>query len=478
VDDALQLRLRLGSHLAKHLREALHSQKGYTCTVGISTNKVLSKLVGNLHKPCNQTTLLPPYTPDHDAIPDNVTSFMDDHEVGKVPGIGFKLAQKLRAHVLQRQPELDESLVYGGTKETVTVKDVRTYPGMSAEALERILGGPGMPHGVGAKTWDLLNGCDESEVSQARTVPTQISLEDSYSRLESMSEVVGELRTLAKSLIRRMHIDLLEDDEAPLIDNTTTNFAKKRWLAFPKTIRLTTRPRPPQNPNGTRNRALARISRSGPMPNFIFNLNESVDSLAERLAMEILIPLFRKLHPEKSGWNLSLINIAAANMVEGSSDKGGVGRDIAKMFARQDDVLKEFRVQEESEGIKTEDKGFDDDPHSYSVPTGIQQDDRKSNLASWPTASSRQDGHLHIPDELVEVHKEDTTLAQRAASPLQQKFGSEDIPTRSQEHSAWNEDTWASDEEMVDDDTFKCDACGAVMPIFAVAAHSRWHEQS
>ena len=57
----LFLRLCLGSHLAQYLRHQLEEQKGYTSTVGISTNKLLSKLVGNVHKPKGQTTLTPPY---------------------------------------------------------------------------------------------------------------------------------------------------------------------------------------------------------------------------------------------------------------------------------------------------------------------------------------------------------------------------------------------------------------------------------
>src|SRR4051812_28564637 len=47
ADKQLYMRLCLGSHLARHLRHGLESEKGYTSTVGIATNKILSKLVGN-----------------------------------------------------------------------------------------------------------------------------------------------------------------------------------------------------------------------------------------------------------------------------------------------------------------------------------------------------------------------------------------------------------------------------------------------
>lgn len=427
--------------MAAHLRGKLESEKGYTCTVGISTNKLLSKLVGNLHKPNGQTTLLPSYTSEDGD--DAVTSFIDGHEVGKIPGIGFKLAQKIRAHVLQRPVDFDAGLVYGGTKENVLVGDVRKYPGMGAEALEQILGGPGTPHGIGAKIWGLLNGCDDTEVGQAREVPKQISIEDSYTRLDSLDEVIKELRMLAKSLLRRMHADLLEADEdvrTPEDDVDSAAIAPKRWQAFPKTIRLSTRPRPPQNADGRRNRSFARISRSAPMPNFVFNFKESVDALSERLVTETLVPLFRKLHPEKSGWNLSLVNVAATNMVDAASEKAGVGRDIGKMFKRQDDVLKQWRVEEPSDTV-------------YAAK------DEHNQVAMGESEHEE----LMLPSEVSKLQKG--------------RGGSEDVPTPSQEDNFATHDRWESeDEDMLDDESYRCEECGAVMPLFAMGAHARWHQ--
>ncbi|KAF2865363.1 hypothetical protein BDV95DRAFT_531382 [Massariosphaeria phaeospora] len=425
--DSLSLRLRLASHLARYLREQLESEKGYTCAVGISTNKLLAKLVGNLHKPNDQTTLLPPYSSEEDL--DNVTSFMDGHEVGKIPGIGFKIANKLRAHVLQRPAEFDTALVYGGTKEDLLVADARRHPGMGPDMLEQLLSGPGTPHGIGPKIWGLLNGCDDAEVGQAREVPKQISIEDSYLRLDTLGEVIRELRMLAKSLLARLHTDLLDNDEetpAPddVVPGPTT--VPRRWLAYPKTIRLSTRPRPP---DGSRNRSFARISRSAPMPNFVFSLKENKDTVSERLVTETLVPLFHKLHPEKSGWNLSLMNVAATNMADAASEKGGVGRDIGKMFKRQDDVLKQWRVED----------------------TDV----------------------MEVEEKMEEVK------AVLPAIPNGDKGGSEDLPTLSQEAKHSVNDQWESeDEDMADGDLFCCDQCGASMPSFAMVAHSRWHAQS
>ncbi|KAI4640961.1 uncharacterized protein J4E79_011747 [Alternaria viburni] len=411
--DLLHLRLALGSHLAHYVRTRLEAEKGYTATVGISTNKLLAKLVGNTYKPNAQTTLVPPYTSgEDDETIDNVTAFIDDHEVGKIPGIGFKIAQKLRTHLLQRPAEFDAGLVYGGTKEAVLVRDVRTHPGIGPETLERILGGPGVPHGTGTKVWGLLNGCDDTEVGQAREIPRQISIEDSYMRLDTLEAVTKELRMLAKRLLERMHTDLLEEDDdahdlstAPT--SATTSKPMKRWLAHPKTLRLSTRPRAPQNPDGTRNRSFARISKSGPMPTFVFSLkddnNNTVDAVVEKLLSETLLPLFRKLHPEKKGWNLSLVNVAATNMADAARERGGVGRDIGKMFRRQDEVLRQWRVDDEvvsEEQVQVEASSSPDEP-------------------PW-LAAARQQRQEHMMDEEPSIPEEEWVSEQQAqveASP-------------------------------------------------------------
>ena len=295
---------------------------------------------------------------------------------------------------MKEPAEPQEGLVTFNVKDNVTVKQLRTMEQMGPELLQKLLGGPGWPADIGHKTWALMNGLDDSEVAQARELPKQISLEDSYARLDTYEEAVEELKTLSRSLIKRMHIDLLEgendDDELP----------NKRWLAHPKTIRLSTRPRGAPDPlTGMRARSFQRVSRSASLPNFIFNLNDSMDTIADRLVDESLLPLFRKLHPEKSGWNLSLLNVAVTNMVETAGDtKSASGRDIESMFKNQEDALREWKV-----------------------------DDR-------------------------------------------------DV-TQQQSQSMADHNDWLSDEEMDEDLTSTiCHLCGAQIPLFAMAAHQRFHE--
>jgi len=415
--DEQTLRLRLGSHLAMYMRHELEQHKGYSATVGIASNKLLAKLVGNLHKPKDQTTLMPDVGI---AIGSNAMSFIGDHELGKIPGIGFKLAQKIREFVLNRPAEIDHGLVYGGTKEHVTVKMARECPEMDSEMLEKLLAGPGSQHGIGQKIWSLLHGVDDTEVSQMRTVPHQISIENSYIRLDTLPEVLKELNVLAKSLLTRMRIDLLgnKDDVGPVFpegeeeeDTKAATTEGRKWLAHPKTLRLTTRPRQALLPDGTRPRSFKRISHSAPLPNFVFGLSESVDSLADKLVKEALVGMFRKLHPERAGWNLSLVNLAVTNMAEtAGNSKTANGRDIGNMFRRQEDVLKDFRVTDDGEFVE-------------------------ENV--WDAGTEWTEG--------MEEDKEDTET-----------------------HGDW-------EDEEGDDDGDVCEDCGMRLPSFAMMAHRRFH---
>lgn len=92
-----------------------------------------------------------------DGRPSNVTTFLDSHDIGKIPGIGFKISQKLRDHYLQRPAAIDEGLVYGGTKDIVTIAAFRAQPNINAVTLEKLLAGPGFAHGIGHKVWSLVS---------------------------------------------------------------------------------------------------------------------------------------------------------------------------------------------------------------------------------------------------------------------------------------------------------------------------------
>ncbi|EDN03785.1 conserved hypothetical protein [Histoplasma mississippiense (nom. inval.)] len=507
--NALCQRLILGSHLASYIRTQLEEHKGYTATVGISTSKLLAKLAGNVHKPRNQTTLLPPYDStdecgayvddddndnndiDNDVDIDNdndnadkehahaqqgtITRFLDAHDFSAIPGIGFKIAQKIRAHILGRQPTsgMYEQL---SKEDHVTVRDVRLYPGMCPRMLNEILLSPSSggissgsvsgragaggtwPRDIGMKVWGLLHGIDPSPVAEARAVPTQISIEDSYGvgRLEGLNVVRLELVALVRSLLRRMLVDLTEEveeeeaqgeeeaeakeeeeeEEEDAAERTKTT--KRRWLAHPRTLRLSTRSRLPPLTDGTRDFSAGRVSRSCPLPAYVFasllnigNIShrpqnhqthdesggdgygndnkavdgrssrggggggtwESIDPLASRLVNETILPLFRRLYPEKPGrGKICVMNVAVTNMVlVAGVDKGGAGRDIGRMFRSQGRVSSEWRV----EGWKEAREGAGDDagPRGEEMvgSTAMIGDGCDAGNAAWDSEGEEDD---------------------------------------------------------------------------------------
>lgn len=172
----LSLSLILGSYLARYLRYHMEEQKGFTATVGISINKLLSKLVGNLNKPQDQTTFISNIPCHLQEFERNVSSFIDCHEIGKIPGIGFKISQKIREYVLGRPMTQQTGLMYSTENNSVLIKDVRLSPGMGPALLEKLIGGPGIQKNIGFKVWNLIHGIDDSAVSRVKDLPRQISI--------------------------------------------------------------------------------------------------------------------------------------------------------------------------------------------------------------------------------------------------------------------------------------------------------------
>ncbi|KAG6025976.1 hypothetical protein E4U41_001384 [Claviceps citrina] len=382
LDNKLYWRLLLGSHLANHLRTKIEIALGYTSTCGISTSKLLSKLVGARNKPRNQTTLL--------ALDnDDVYSFLDAHKTRHLPGIGSKTAVKLESHVLGKQVELDSQFT-----SVLSVGQVRLHPSISSSFLETLLAGPGAERGLGVRVWGLLHGVDPTEVKVSGNIPSQISIEDTFRGLKTLPRITEELHKLSCSLIRRIRVDLLA------LDQHSDMPGAQKWIARPKTLRLGIRSWPAHQGTSSFHN-FRRASRSGPLPSFVFDTHSDIDALALKLVADSLLPLLRRLRGESGdGWNLQLINICVANMVPGAGDdRDNTGRDISAMFRNQDGVLKPFRADH------------------------IPQDDNVGLMES---------NSAHV----------------------------------SQKYMDWDDEIRQS----------TCARCGHSLPLFAMAAHMRYHE--
>ncbi|KAK3989855.1 hypothetical protein QBC44DRAFT_326727 [Cladorrhinum sp. PSN332] len=385
-DNVLRLRMRLllASHLAHFLRMRIEDE-GYTTACGIATNKILAKLVGDKNKPRNQTTLLA--SQEEDAW-----SFMDSHSLRKVPGIGAKTARILQGFVSGKQPDPN---IY--TMEcAVTVQQVRTHPEISSPVLERLLSGPGSEKGIGAKVWALLHGVDHTEVKPARNIPTQIGIEDTYKGLNEISDIHRELVSISTSLLRRMHVDISEEG-----DSMATPSAPRKWLAHPKTIRLTTRPY--TDPSENKPYGWAQASRSCPLPSFVFNTSAADQKvMVERLVVDVLFPLFHKLNPARRGWNIGLLNVCVTNMTDESTSTGG--RDISVMFRQQETVLREFTTYEDSEGIDARDDSARTEYRDEEEGSDEEEDDDLWDQEPSPGEPCPICGHI-IPSFALAAHE-------------------------------------------------------------------------
>ena len=68
------------AHLAQQLKNELRTKVGLRSSIGISPNKLISKIASDYQKPDGLTIVMP----------DNTSSFLDPLEIRKIPGIGRK----------------------------------------------------------------------------------------------------------------------------------------------------------------------------------------------------------------------------------------------------------------------------------------------------------------------------------------------------------------------------------------------------
>jgi DNA polymerase iota len=72
-----ELRLALGSDIAKNMRDAAFERTGITISCGVGFNKMLAKFAANMHKPNGQTTFVPTVRADSWLSELELRSFLD-----------------------------------------------------------------------------------------------------------------------------------------------------------------------------------------------------------------------------------------------------------------------------------------------------------------------------------------------------------------------------------------------------------------
>ena len=141
-------------------------------------SKMLAKLVSGMHKPNDQTLMLPPDAP----------AFVATLPVRAIPGVGYKLEKELARMGVQ------------------TANDLRGVP---RAALLRELG-----ERTGQYVFGACRGEDPTPVQQSGP-PKSITVEDSFKSCTSLAAAQHVLRILAPDLLARLREDAEEHARRP-----------------------------------------------------------------------------------------------------------------------------------------------------------------------------------------------------------------------------------------------------------------------
>src|SRR5256885_11553362 len=146
--------------VARTIREQIRQELNLTASAGVAPNKFLAKLASDWQKPDGLFVIQP----------EEVDSFLLPLPVGRLPGVGKVMEERLKGF------------------DVATVGDLRK---MELAKLEGRLGR------YGVRLYELARGIDKSEVIPNR--PTQsISAEDTFERDVPLSEMEPMIRRLAE----------------------------------------------------------------------------------------------------------------------------------------------------------------------------------------------------------------------------------------------------------------------------------------
>ncbi|CAB1104012.1 unnamed protein product [Ectocarpus sp. CCAP 1310/34] len=162
-------RLSAASAFAERVRKGLFEAVGYTCSAGIGCSKMTAKLAGELHKPDQQTTILP----------EHAMSMITQLPLRKLPGCGYSTCAKIKTELGITESRQLQEAPWPLLVEAVGIK------------LARVL-------------FLLCRGEDSTPVLPS-VRPKTMSDEDSFKRgtVRSRSQVEHHVRRLAIPLLKR-----------------------------------------------------------------------------------------------------------------------------------------------------------------------------------------------------------------------------------------------------------------------------------
>ena len=148
--------------IAREIRQTIQTETGLTASAGIAPNKFLAKIASDWHKPNGQFVI----------APSQVTKFLQQLPVGKIPGVGKVTEQKLHALGWHTVGDLSHAHL------SVLIHYFGRW---------------------GYRLFELAHGRDERQVMPCR-VRQQISTEITLDENKNLSNIATHLPELAQSL--------------------------------------------------------------------------------------------------------------------------------------------------------------------------------------------------------------------------------------------------------------------------------------
>ncbi len=218
-------RLPTATQVARTIREQIRAELSLTASAGVAPNKFLAKIASDWRKPDGLFVIQP----------EEVDAFLLPLPVGRLPGVGKVMEEKLKG---------------------LSVKTVADLRGMELAVLEGRFGR------YGVRLYDLARGIDNSEVIPDR--PTQsISAEDTFERDVLLAEMEPMIRKLAE------HTWAASRKESRI---ARTVVLKLKTSEFKILTRSHTPPSPPTSCEELTNIALSLRDRVGLSPQQRFRL--------------------------------------------------------------------------------------------------------------------------------------------------------------------------------------------------------------
>lgn len=284
-EEAQKYAMMIGSRIVHDLRAEVTRVTRLTLCGGISSNKMLAKLAGNMHKPDDQTVL----------FQEGVSAYLYELAPRAIPGIGYALRKRLAEWSSSTGVKLE------------TVGEMYEYFSRNVRQLERICGNPG--HAQLILQWCV--GEDASGVRNSGP-PKTMSCEDSYAGCSNVRKLTEKLELLCASLIMRLQHDHGENG-----------------FRQPRTFRVSYR---------MKNSNIHRGSRSAPVPpnlicKSVFQNDATVIRTAQSFFVQTALTLLKN-HAnvsESSRFNIALLSVAVTNFTgsSGEGDSGSIERFLS-----------------------------------------------------------------------------------------------------------------------------------------------------